>query len=189
MEEIMINLEVIGEGATTKIYRGGNSAIKLYVDAPPGEAENEARLQSYALELGLPVPSVLGVRKLDESVTALDMEYIPGKPLLHGNMNKDERRDAIQTLVKLQCMVHSKSADGLPKQRDKIIWKIEQNKYIEHDVKDKLFSLLDTLYTQPDFLCHGDFHPLNILYDGEIHWIKILCILNRTFCATVTFIL
>ena len=167
----MTDLEIIGEGATTKVYRDGNKAIKLYVNAPPNEVENEARLQSHAVKLGLPVPAVLGIRKLDESLAALDMEYIPGKPLLHEKMNKDERRSAIQTLAKLQCMVHTKKACGLPKQHDKISWKIERNSYIDSFVKDRLFSLLESFDTNLDNLCHGDFHPLNILFDGQKHWI------------------
>jgi hypothetical protein len=35
----MLDLEVIGQGATTKIYRDGNTAIKLYVNAPSDEAK------------------------------------------------------------------------------------------------------------------------------------------------------
>ncbi len=34
----MLDLEIVGEGATTKIYRDGNMAIMLYVNAPPDEA-------------------------------------------------------------------------------------------------------------------------------------------------------
>jgi hypothetical protein len=41
----MLDLEIVGEGATTKIYRDGDTAIKLYVDAPPDEAYNEAERQ------------------------------------------------------------------------------------------------------------------------------------------------
>ena len=167
----MLNLEIIGEGATTKIYRDGDKAIKLYVNAPPDEVENEAKLQSYAHKMGLPVPLVYGVRKIDESMTALDMKYIPGKPLMHAGIDKDERLAAIQTLVKLQCMVHAITTDEFPKQNDRISWKIEQNKYIGGTVKEKLFALLNRLDTQSNKLCHGDFHPLNIVFDGRMHWI------------------
>ena len=167
----MNNLEIIGEGATTKVYRDGNKAIKMYVNPPPGEVENEAELQSYAVKAGLPVPLVFGVRKVSESMTALDMEYIAGMPLLHKGMDKDERFAAIQTLVKLQCEVHAIDAHRLPAQRDRIAWKINRNIYIEADVKKRLFALLDSLDTQSNKLCHGDFHPLNILYDGKKYWI------------------
>ncbi len=44
----MLNLEVVGQGATTKIYRDGGTAIKLYVNAPSEEANNEAERQRFA---------------------------------------------------------------------------------------------------------------------------------------------
>ena len=167
----MSNLEIIGQGATTTVYRDGGKAIKMYVNAPPGEVENEAMLQSYAAKMGLPVPLVYGVREIDESTTALDMEYIPGKPLLHEGMNKDEGYAAIQTLVKLQCEVHAKNAPGLPTQKDRLSWKINRNSYIDAPAKERLLALLEDLETKSNKLCHGDFHPLNILYDGKEHWI------------------
>ena len=57
----MMNLEIVGEGATTKIYRDGNKALNVYVNAPMSKAENEAKLQTFAVKVGLPVPAVLGV--------------------------------------------------------------------------------------------------------------------------------
>ena len=167
----MNNLEIIGEGATTKVYRDGNVAIKMYVNPPPGEVESEAKLQSYAAKMRLPVPPVLGVRKVSESMTALDMEYIAGKPLLHEGMDKDKRLAAIQTLIKLQCEIHAIDAHGLPSQKDRILQKINRNNNIGANIKARLFALLDSLDVHANKLCHGDFHPLNILHDGKKHWI------------------
>ena len=113
----MLELEVVGQGATTKIYRDGNTAIKLYVNAPHKEAENEAERQRFAYHAGLPVPVVYGVRRLDEKSVALDMEYINGQPLMRQGMNKDERSNAILTLVKFQCEIHKVEAVGQPKQK------------------------------------------------------------------------
>ena len=167
----MLALEVIGKGATATIYRDGGKAVKLYVDAPPNEAENEAKLQAFAVTAGLPVPAVFGVRKLAEHMTALDMEYIPGEPLIHERMDKVARRDAISTLAALQCAVHTISACGLPKQAERLARKIMHNPHIEKPIKDNLISLLHRLDTGANRLCHGDLHPLNILYDGSKHWI------------------
>ena len=167
----MLNLEIVGEGATTKIYRDGDKAIKLYVNASPNEAENEAKLQTFAVDAGLPVPAVFGVRKIDDSMTALDMEYISGKPIIHEKMEKDERRNAIGILVELQCAVHAINTDGLPKLMDRLAWKITHSDFIAQPTKDNLLSLLNRLDDGSNKLCHGDFHPLNILYDGNKYWI------------------
>ncbi len=167
----MIDLEVIGQGATTKIYRDGNKAIKLYVNAPPDEAENEAVRQKFARSAGLPVPAVFGVRRIDGNTVALDMEYIDGRPLIQPGMDKDERNSAVRVLVMLQSEVHKVRADGLPKLTDRLIRKIKAVRYLEEPLKNDLFSLIGQLNKDSGNLCHGDFHPLNILYDGSKHWI------------------
>ncbi len=167
----MLSLEIVGQGATTTIYRDGDKAIKLYVNAPHDEADNEANRQQFAYDAGLPVPAVFGVRRHDETMTALEMEYINGKPILSPGMDKDERRSAIQTLARLQCIVHSVHADGLPRQVDRLAWKIGRTSHLDSTQKDRLLLLLKKLDDGSVNLCHGDFHPLNILYDGIKHWI------------------
>ena len=167
----MLDLKIIGEGATTKIYRDGSTAIKLYADMPPCEAENEAERQTFAYNAGLPVPAVIGIRRLDGTNVALDMEYIDGKPLFYPKMDTDERRAAIHTLVKLQCLVHAVDARGQPGQAYRLTQKIDRTRHLDEPCKIRLLMLLDRLDAGAENLCHGDFHPLNILYDGEKHWI------------------
>jgi len=167
----MLDLEIVGQGATTQVYRDGVVAIKLYMTALSDEAFKEAELQSFAYNAGLPVPAVFGVRKLDGNITALDMEYINGQPLMHPGMDKDERKNAIYTLVKLQHEVHKIHAYGLPKQTDRIAWKIKHTQLLDEPLQDKLLSLLIQLDAGSEWLCHGDFHPLNILFDNNKHWI------------------
>jgi len=166
----MLDLEVIGQGATTTVYRDGNKAVKLYTNSSPNEAENEAKRQRFAISAGLPVPAIHGVRQVNDNAVALDMEYISGKPLMQPKMDKNERNNAIETLVKLQCIVHKVSAKGQPKQVDELGQKIKSTSLSESK-KSQLLELLQRLSTDSNNLCHGDFHPLNILYDGERHWI------------------
>lgn len=55
----ILNLKVVGQGATTKIYRDGGTSIKLYVNAPSDKADNE-ECQMFAYNAGLTVPKPLG---------------------------------------------------------------------------------------------------------------------------------
>jgi len=164
-------LEIIGQGATTTVYRDMGTAVKLYVNAPPREAENEAERQRFAYDAGLPVPEVYGVRKIEGNQTALDMAYIDGRPLLYPKMDKDKRIDAVQTMVKLQCMVHKVTAHGQPKQADRLERCIRDTSYLNDAEKNRLLLLLRHLDTGAANLCHGDFHSSNILCDGNKHWI------------------
>ena len=167
----MPDLEVIGQGATTKIYRDGNTAIKLYENATIDQVDKEASTQRFARESGLSAPTVYGVRKLTGNAVALDMEYIDGKPLIRPRMDKDERIDAIRVLVRLQREVHKVRADGLNKLQDRLEWKIKSGQLLDQTQKAKTLALLSKLGDDSHYLCHGDFHPLNILFDGTQYWI------------------
>jgi len=165
-----MNLECIGEGATTKVYRDGNVAVKLYVNAPPDEAYNEADRQRFAHAAGLPVPEVYSVREL-ENGTALDMQYIAGKVLVQPKMDKDERRLAFERLVTLQHMVHQVDASGQPCQADRLAWKMERAPGMDMETKNRLLQRLSVLDKGKRQLCHGDFHTSNLLDDGKQIWI------------------
>ena len=167
----MLNFEEIGQGKTTKIYRDGNIAIKLYENTPLDEVEKEAALQRFAYDAGLPIPIVYGIRNMNENSIALYMEYINGLPLMHPDMDKNERKNAIHTLVKLQREVNKVKATGLPTQANSFIWKINESQYLSDIQKKELLNRISQLYTDSENLCHGDFHPLNILFDGKKHFI------------------
>jgi len=167
----MFDLEVIGQGHASKIYRDGDTAIKLYVDVPSDWAKDEFDRQKFSIDAGLPVPAVFGVRGISQNATALDMAYIDGRPIMRPGMSKEERDNAIRTMVGLQRTVHGVCAAGQPKQAERLAWRIEHTLHLDANVKARLVGLLARLDNGGDRLCHGDFHPLNILYDGQKHWI------------------
>lgn len=167
----MGNLEMIGQGATSKIYREGARALKLYQKMPFAVVEEEAKLQSFAVQAGLPVPAVYGVRVLEDGDVLLEMDYIPGRPVFYEKMDKEQRKSAILTLVTQQCEIHKISAPELPGLGDRLVWKIENNPYLAPELQAELKLLLHSLDKGMQCLCHGDLHPLNILWDGKKHWI------------------
>lgn len=167
----MLNLEVIGQGATTKIYRDGDTAIKLYLNSSAEVVEYEAAKQRFAYDNGLPVPKVYGVRKLDDNTVVLDMEYIHGQTIINQHMDKEARKNAFRTFIMLQCEVHKVHANGLPKLTDRLVWKIKTTQHLDEPIKNRLLSLTERLDDNSDNLCHGDFHLLNVLSDGSKHWI------------------
>jgi len=165
------NLAQVGQGATSKIYRDGKIAIKLYENILYEDVVREASKQKFAYNAGLPVPAILDIQQLEGKSVALHMEYIKAQPLMHVGMDKDDRRAAIETLVKLQCDIHKIPAIGLPKQNETLHRRLTQSEYLAETEKEQLITLLKKLTTDENNLCHGDFHPLNILYDGSKHWI------------------
>jgi aminoglycoside phosphotransferase (APT) family kinase protein len=99
------------------------------------------------------------------------MEYIKGHQLIEQCANKDDRNNAIQALVKLQCKIHEIKAVGQPKLTERITYKISNSQYLDDSLIGKLLSLLNNMEDDSDYLCHGDLHLLNILNDGNKHWI------------------
>ena len=163
-------LELIGEGATAKIYRNGNIATKVYSNASVDEVTNEMKRQQFAHYTGLAVPDVYDVKILDDGRIALEMEYIDGSPLMHRDMNEVEIAEAINILVKLQCDMHKIEAPELPRLTNTMKQMILSTN-LAPEIKNALSTLLLQLDDKSEKLCHGDFHPLNILYDGHKHWI------------------
>ena len=52
------NENLIGEGATAKVYRIGHTATKIYTDTSEDEVSREMKCQLFAYQAGLPVPQV-----------------------------------------------------------------------------------------------------------------------------------
>jgi aminoglycoside phosphotransferase (APT) family kinase protein len=165
-----MHLEMIGEGKTTKVYRDGNVAIKLYVNALPDEACNEAKRQDFAVKAGLPVPEVYGVKELDCGV-ALEMQYIDGQDIVRPKMDKDARRAAFKRLVGLQHEVHKINAESQPSLYQRLVRKIEESDALEKRLIPLLLDRLAVLDRGKTCLCHSDFHTSNVLDDGSKLWI------------------
>ena len=163
---------VAGKGTWAKVYRNGDVAEKHFYDAPIDIVEKEARNQAFAHKAGLPVPAVHGIRKLDDGTIVLDMAYISGKALMRFGMNENQMREVFTTLVKLQIEVHSVSAVSLPRMTERFKERIQDDSlHLAAQAKERLLTLLSSLDKGCTSLCHGDFHPLNVMFDGERHWI------------------
>ncbi len=167
-------MPVIGQGATAKIYRDGNTAIKLYEHMPIEQVEAEAARQRFAYDAGLPVPAVYGVQAWSDGRTALEMEYAEGHPLVHPGMSRDERNEAICLLAEIQRRIHEVHAnDAWLRQKNVLAWKINRTAYLEEPEKQALLSLLARLTEEGehDRLCHGDLHSLNIIRGEKRYWV------------------
>lgn len=167
----MSELELIGQGWTTKVYREGNKAIKMYIDPPPNEVQMEAKKQQFAYNLGLTVPAVYGVRVVNEHTVALDMEFIDGKIIGDETIKDEDIPGIVQILVELHIRIHSNKAVGLTSMYEQLIKKINRSSYLESTQKEKLVELIQELTSDSNSLCHGDFHPMNVIYDGSQYWI------------------
>lgn len=172
--------ELILERENKKIYHNHEDDLLIKVfnheKVSKSEVLFEALHSSYIENIGLNVPVLKEVFPVDDDY-ALAFNFIKGETLQE-KMDKDpkNKKKYIETLVKLQLEVLSKSVPALPKLKDKLNAKIsfcgkDQAKIkldatVRYDLHVRLEGMKD--HTK---LCHGDFIPSNIICgdDGKYY--------------------
>jgi len=159
--------------ADVNIYTKNGKLVKVYLSDSYEYVEQAYYRQKFVHSAGLPVPAVFGIRKINETQTALEMEYIEGKPLvdMYEGKGEEELTEANRVMVRLQCRIASVDASELPDLTDFYKHEITTNPYLTESKKDELLALMRSLDKGKTKLCHGDIHPYNIMYNGDKYWI------------------
>jgi hypothetical protein len=157
--------QLIGTGRTCEVFAcEQDKVLKLLLpDVPQVWADIEAGIGHDVQAAGLPVPFYGDVREIDgrrgfiqERLSAPSMLELLGKQPWRVTF-------FAHLLAKLQAQVHACPAPATwLDQRGWLRKDIEQNEFFQSDLKVKVISVLDSL---PDGfqMCHGDFHPGNIV--------------------------
>ena len=161
--------EPIAKGNTAEIYLYDNKIVKLFKEYLLGtESMNEAKKQKYAYSCGLPVPNVFEVTKIHDR-QAIIMEYVKGDSvgdLLLNNLNEADHY--IDICVKEQKKIHAicVNTDDMESMREKLERQIKSVHKLDESKKKNILQKLDSITF--DFrLCHGDFHPFNLILSKE----------------------
>jgi len=166
----------IALGRTAEIYPWETGTIlKLFYDWFPISAiQREAEISQQVYQSGLPVPKPGDVLVLNDRL-GLIYEYIQGPSLLEMLRCRPWRIIKWTRLfARLQKRVHSISAPALPPLRDRLGEKIRDAAALPSDLKVQVTQLLQQ-QDDDNRLCHGDFHPGNIILTRKgpvvIDWI------------------
>jgi uncharacterized protein (TIGR02172 family) len=156
---------LIGAGRTADVYAWGDDRIlKLYQDWMPAAAiEREFAITRLAREAGLPVPATEELVKVDGRL-GIVFERVRGTSMLKV---LETRPWKYISLSRLLAELHAKMhASILPpdtySQRQQIERGIEWAKDLSEPEKQTIRSILAHL-PEGNAVCHGDFHPDNIL--------------------------
>jgi len=167
----------IGRGRTADVFPwAGDRVVKLFHRRiRTADIERERRNQDAAHGLGLAVPRVGEIVEV-EGRGGLVMERVDGPSMMtaieRGGAPLDEL--AVQ-LADLQASLHRGVVSrDLPDQGEEFRLRLTHSRDLEADERDDLLGRLAGL-PRGDRLCHGDFHPGNVLLsDGGaviIDWI------------------
>ncbi len=153
---------IITEMTGKRLYRDGNLAIKEF-DAGYSKADilNEALNQARVEETDLNIPKIHAVEVVDGKWSIV-MDYIEGVTLNRlMRENPEKENEYLNMFIDLQRTVLSKRVPMLNKLKDKMQGRISMAD-LDATTRYDLHTRLDSLPKHYN-LCHGDFHPCNII--------------------------
>ncbi len=155
---------LIATGFTAQIFTWKPGwVLKLFnLDIGRPTVEVEASAARLVFSSGLPVPAVGEVVEMSRRF-GLEYEYVQGPSMLQSLTQRPWRFVACaRKLAELHAEVHKVRLPDLPSQRSRLEWKIQRVAILPEAVRQAALQALQLLPEQ-DYLCHGDFHPGNVL--------------------------
>jgi uncharacterized protein (TIGR02172 family) len=171
---------LIGRGRTAEVFGWSEGrALKLYhVGWPAAAAEREYQLAKAVYEAGAAAPAAGGVVQVDGRHGIL-YERVDGPSLLnHTTARPWTIFNSAHLMAELHARMHACHPSGLPTQRERLQNKIREARPLPEALKQAALAALTKL---PDdsVLCHGDFHPDNIVLSTRgpviLDWVEAAC--------------
>lgn len=162
----------VARGGTADIYDWEpGSILKLFHDGfGRGAVEYEARIARAVQASGLPVPAVGEIVQVGEYY-GLVYQRVEGVSMTRMILRRPWRLDRYaRRMAELHVDMHAAPFQSdLPTQRERLVYKITHAEALPERLRARALAALGML-PDGDRLCHGDFHPENILINpqGEI---------------------
>ncbi|MHB8131337.1 MAG: phosphotransferase family protein [Mobilitalea sp.] len=160
--------KLIGVGNTAEVFAWGEKEIlKLFRTEFFAEGiDREYRISKEVEKLGLPVPRVGEMIEVEDR-KGIIYERIFGVSMLKQIMSRPwTARTYGKQVAAIHYQIHQCKIQGLPKQKETFEWNIRHTELLAEDTKQKILILLSKL-PEGEVLCHGDFHPGNIIVDAN----------------------
>jgi len=186
-EKVHVNVSIhalgkaIGLGRTAEVYAWkAGYILKLFHESVPLRAiEHEAGMARMAHQAGVPSPAVEDIVNLDGRY-GLVYERVLGVSMLKSLSSQPwTLLRCARLLAEIQARVHTIDAtQELPSQHQRLRDKILAAAILPSEVQQTALQTLETL-PMGNQLCHGDFHPDNVLITDKgpiiIDWMDATC--------------
>jgi aminoglycoside phosphotransferase (APT) family kinase protein len=171
---------LIGRGRTADVYAlGEGQVLKLFhADRSEQAIERERSIAEVLNTLCVPVPRYDGALRI-AGRGGLIFERIDGDSMLAACVRRPWQvlRRARQ-LAEIHFALHARSAPKLPAQRDYLQRMIERAPDLPETTRRSAIEQLQRL-PEGDRLCHGDFHPDNVVLSRRgfvvLDWVTATC--------------
>ncbi|HKL79557.1 MAG TPA: phosphotransferase [Mobilitalea sp.] len=168
---------LIGKGNTAEVYEWGqDQVIKLFKEGYPSDAvEKEYRNALAVAQFNFDKPGVYA-RAEWEGRAGIIYEKLQGMTLLEWIMKTGEAEVCGEILAEEHSKILSNKVEGVKAHKDILRYNINQAHELEESLREKILEALDKL-PDGDNLCHGDFHPGNIILHKDrriiIDWMNV----------------
>ncbi|QHT60805.1 phosphotransferase [Paenibacillus lycopersici] len=169
---MVLSLPVIAYGQTAEVYAYGDARVlKLFREGIPSAlAEDEYRICECVHEAGIATPEAVARIEI-EGRQGIVFQRIAGRSMLqaimHGALSADE---AGAQMAALHAGVHRLDAPAIPSQRGILAGRIREAPLLTEQEKRAIAERMARL-PEDAKLCHGDFHPDNVLVSDSRAWI------------------
>jgi uncharacterized protein (TIGR02172 family) len=155
---------LLGKGRTAEIYAWGDGQIlKLFHDFVPERwIQHEVHVGRLVMESGLNAPNIGQLVRVNGRRGVL-YERIDGPSMLHILVKQPWRLFALaREFAAIHAQIHKCAAPQLPSQRSQLRRTIERVPHLSDAITQRILRRLHTL-PEGKSVCHGDYHPDNIL--------------------------
>jgi len=155
----------LGAGRIAEVFEWDADVVKLYgAGIGPEQAQREAAVLDGLKDTGLVVPRALDVVQVDGRWGLL-MTRMLGRPLAE-QMTGDDLTAGVARFAELHRQMHRQQVAGLMPLKDRLATRIQRVRQLDDATRARLLARLARL-PEGDRLCHGDFHPFNIMAEGD----------------------
>lgn len=156
--------DLIGRGREAEVYAWKDGQVlKLFIRSMPREAvERQAWMAGIASEAGVATPAVIETVEIDGR-QGIVFERVEGPSMLARLAAGPWRFGKLaRQMAELQVAIHDCRAPELDSPRGSVTEAIHRAETLDAGIKETILRRLEAL-SEGDRLCHGDFHPDNVI--------------------------
>jgi aminoglycoside phosphotransferase (APT) family kinase protein len=159
---------LLAAGNVAEVFEWPSRVLKLYRSpARKPTAFREAAIHAAIEAMALPVPAVWGVHEVDGR-WGIVFDRVKERSFAE-RMREDPSLtpDCLLVLARLHARIHSQPARQLGSLKSRLAANITATGLLDEPLKQNLLGRLAGM-PDGDRLCHGDFHPVNVLGQNSL---------------------